>query len=83
MFYRFHVNEEDRYYLRFFWFDNNDPQQSMVEYRMKVDIFGNRPSPAMATYGLRRAVQDADPDVVNFVHQDFYVDDALASRHRP
>lgn len=29
MFYRFHMNEEDRDYLRFFWYDNNDPQQSM------------------------------------------------------
>ena len=66
MFYRFHVNEEDRVYLRFFWYDNNNPQQSMVEYRMTVHIFGNRLSPAVATYGLRRVVQDADPDVFKF-----------------
>ena len=47
---------------------------------MTVHVFGNRPSPAVATYGLRRSVQDADPDVVNFIHQDFYVADALTSR---
>lgn len=47
---------------------------------MTVHVFGNRPSPAVATYGLRRAVQDADPDVVNFVHRDFYIDDSLTSR---
>ena len=80
MFYRFFVDDKHRDYLRFYWYDNNDPQCQMVEYRMTVHVFGNRPSPAVATYGLRRAVRDADPDVVKFVHQDFYVDDALMSR---
>ncbi|XP_061182344.1 uncharacterized protein LOC133190668 [Saccostrea echinata] len=83
MFYRFFVNERDRDYLRFYWCENNDPHCQMVEYRMTVHVFGNRPSPAVATYGLRRAVRDADHDVVNFVHQDFYVDDALMSRPTP
>lgn len=83
MFYRFFVNERDRDYLRFYWYKDNDPHRKMIEYRMTVHVFGNRPSPAVATYGLRRAVRDADTDVVSFVNQDFYVDDALTSRPTP
>ncbi|XP_052696124.1 uncharacterized protein LOC128174669 [Crassostrea angulata] len=83
MFYRFFVNERDRHYLRFYWYEDNDPHRKMIEYRMTVHVFGNRPSPAVATYGLRRAVQDADTEVVSFVNQDFYVDDALTSRPTP
>ena len=80
MFYRFFVNQCHRDYLRFFWYENNDPDRPMIEYRMKVHVFGNRPSPAVATYGLRRAVENSDEDIVNFVKRDFYVDDALTSR---
>nr|XP_034328410.1 uncharacterized protein LOC117689956 [Crassostrea gigas] len=83
MFYRFFVNERDRDYLRFYWYEDNDPHRKMIEYRMTVHVFGNRPSPAVATYGLRRAVRDADTEVVSFVNQDFYVDDALTSRPTP
>ncbi|XP_013421679.1 uncharacterized protein LOC106181750 isoform X2 [Lingula anatina] len=79
MFYSFRVNEEHRNFLRFFWFRNNDPREDMIEYRMRVHVFGNTPSPAVATYGLRKAVEDAEDDVRNFVHRDFYVDDGLAS----
>ena len=80
MFYRFFVNDDHRDFLRFYWYQNNDPNLPLVEYRMTVHVFGNRPSPAVATYGLRRAVQGADLDVVQFVQRDFYVDDALTSR---
>ncbi|KAK3100574.1 hypothetical protein FSP39_022032 [Pinctada imbricata] len=80
MFYQFCVNENHRDYLRFYWYDQNDPSRPMVEYRMSVHVFGNRPSPAVATYGLKKAVQGSNPDVVRFVHRDFYVDDALTSR---
>lgn len=49
-------------------------------------IFGNSPSSAIATYGLRKAVS-VDPstseDVVNFVNKNFYVDDGLLSTTTP
>jgi hypothetical protein len=57
MFYRFFVKPEHRDYLRFFWFQDNNPDLPMIEYRMTVPVFGNRPSPAVATYGLREAVK--------------------------
>lgn len=47
---------------------------------MRVHVFGNTPSPAVASYGLRKSVEEADPDVRSFVTDDFYVDDGLTSR---
>lgn len=46
---------------------------------MTVHDFGNRPSPAVATYGIRRCVSHSDPDVIDFVSNNFYVDDGLLS----
>ncbi|KAI3374200.1 hypothetical protein L3Q82_006054 [Scortum barcoo] len=57
MFHSFLVREDNRDFLRFLWFKENDPNQEIVEYRMKVHVFGNSPSPAVAIYGLRRAAE--------------------------
>lgn len=51
----------------------------MIEYRMKVHVFGNMPSSAVATYGLRKTIQDEDADVKDYVFKNFYVDDGLIS----
>ncbi|KAK3088641.1 hypothetical protein FSP39_021780 [Pinctada imbricata] len=79
MFHNFRVREDHRDYLRFLWHPMNDLNLPLEEFRMTVHVFGNRPSPAIATYGLRRSVDDADDDVKDFVNNDFYVDDALRS----
>nr|XP_024655484.1 uncharacterized protein LOC101465727 [Maylandia zebra] len=83
MFYCFNVREQDRNYLRFLWFRDNDISKEVVEYRMTVHVFGNSPSPAVAIYGLHQSVQrvepDCDADVKQFVMRDFYVDDGLKS----
>ncbi|CAG2194098.1 unnamed protein product [Mytilus edulis] len=42
-----------------------------------MNVFGNSPSTAGATYGLRRTVQHAELDVKEFVSKDVYVDDGL------
>jgi hypothetical protein len=80
MFYQFHVKPEHRDYLRFFWYQNNDPECPLIEYRMCVHVFGNKPSPAVATYGLRKTVETCvESDVKRFLCEDFYVDDGLTS----
>ncbi|XP_060064935.1 uncharacterized protein LOC132545277 [Ylistrum balloti] len=78
MFHNFHVCEDHRDFLRFLWHPNNDLDASLEEYRMTVHVFGNSPSPAIATYGLRKSVEHADLDVNGFVDRNFYVDDGLA-----
>lgn len=79
MYHCFLVREEDRNFLRFLWFRDNDPSKDIVEYRMRFHVFGNCPSPAVAIYCLRQSVRDAEPDIKQFVNRDFYVDDGLKS----
>ena len=79
MFHNFVVREDHRNFMRFFWFKENNPDSDLIEYRMTVHVFGNTPSPAVATYGLRRSVEHAEQDVQHFVKQNFYVDDGLIS----
>ena len=83
MFHSFHVNPEHRDFLRFLWFKDNDPSNEIIEYRMNVHLFGNGPSPAIATFGLRKTVNHGEEEytreVKQFVNRNFYVDDGLAS----
>jgi hypothetical protein len=50
---------------------------------MKVHLFGNTSSPAVATFGLRKTAQVGEAqfgsDAREFVERDFYVDDGLKS----
>ena len=50
MFYCFVVRSDHRDYLRYLWYEDNELDQKVVEYRMKVHVFGNTPSPAIAIY---------------------------------
>lgn len=83
MFHSFVVREDHRNFLRFLWLKNNDMSESMEEYRMKVHVFGNSPSPAVAIYGLRHAAlygeAEFGTDARHFIERDFYVDDGLKS----
>ncbi|XP_070206193.1 uncharacterized protein [Littorina saxatilis] len=79
MFYQFFVDQEHRDLLRFFWYRGNNFDAPLVEHRMCVHVFGNSPSPAVATYGLRKSIAHSAPDVKKFVERDFYVDDGITS----
>lgn len=51
---------------------------------MNVHLFGNGPSPAVATFHLRKAAADGreefGEEAVKFIHRNFYIDDGLASQ---
>lgn len=84
MFYCFFVPEEHRDYIRFLWCEENDLTKDAVDYRMRVHVFGNSPSPAVAIYGLRMAAKEAETeygtDTQNFMeYMDFYMNNALKS----
>ena len=85
MFYQFFVIPEHKDYLRFFWYEKNNLERPLVEYRMCVHVFGN--SSAVASYGLRKTVEHCSdlcgPDVKDFVWNNFYVDDGLISLSSP
>ncbi|XP_030582792.1 uncharacterized protein LOC115778696 [Archocentrus centrarchus] len=83
MFHSFLVKEEHRDYLRFLWFHEHNLDGDIVEFRMKVHVFGNCPSPAVAIYGLKRTAMEGEgeygADTRLFVERHFYVDDGLKS----
>ena len=83
MFHSFKVKEGHRDLLRFLWYKNNDPNGEITEYRMKVHIFWNTSSPAVANYGLRKTAEVGEDefgsDAKAFVNRNFYVDDGLHS----
>ncbi|CAE1260779.1 unnamed protein product [Acanthosepion pharaonis] len=83
MFHCFSVKEEHRNFLRFLWYRDNDPTKGIAEYSMKVHVFVNSPSPAVAIYCLRQAVRKGQPNynpaVEELVNQNFYIDDCLKS----
>ena len=83
MFHSFHVDPNHKDFLCFLWFENNKLGKPIAEYQMNIHLFGNSPSPAVATFGLKKTATDGKEefgeDAMKFVHQNFYVDDGLAS----
>ena len=83
MFYNFYLDKSMKDFLRFYWFDRNDPNKGLVPYRAQVHIFGASSSPAVASFGLRYAALNTSlPDVdeaVEFILHSFYVDDVVTS----
>ena len=83
MFHNFRVQTDHRECLRLLWHQDNALDKPLVDYRMTVHTFGNGSSPAIASYGLHRSVDNADDDVRHFVRENFYVDDGLISCSTP
>ena len=83
MFHSFHVDPQHRDFFHFLWFEGNDPSKPIMKYGMNVHLFGNGPSPAVATYGLWRTAaygeEEYDEKAKKFICRNFYVDDGLAS----
>ena len=67
MFFNFGVHDQQRNFLRFIWCQDNAPAKPLIEYRMTVHVFGNAPSPAIATLGLRKSACVHDVIVAYFV----------------
>ena len=44
MFHSFYVDPPHRDFLRFLWFEGNDPSKPIIEYRMNVHLFDNGPT---------------------------------------
>ena len=83
MFHQFYVSEHHRDLLRFLWWEDGDQDKDVVEYRMKVHLFGAASSPGCANFGLKRAADDGEEefgaDAATLIRENFYVDDGLKS----
>ena len=87
MFHSFFVDPEHRDFLRFLWFENNDLNRPIVEYRMNVHLFGAVSSPAVSNFGLKATAEKGreihGQDAANFLEKEFYVNDSLTSFDTP
>ena len=83
MFHSFYVNSDDKDFLRFLWYENNDLSNPIVEYRMNLHLFGVASSPGVASFCLHRTAethrQEFGDQTSDFLRRDFYVDDGLKS----
>ena len=83
MFHQFMVSEVHRDLLRFLWWEDGDTKKEVVEYRMKVHLFGAGSSPGCANFGLKKAADDGETEygkeAAEFIRRDVYVDDGLKS----
>ena len=83
-FMRIKINEEDRNYVRFLWFEDGDPDKPITVYRYTSVFFGGTSSPFILNstilHHLSKYEKDQDP-VVQFVAQDLeeklYCDNVL------
>ncbi|XP_049328030.1 uncharacterized protein LOC125787624 [Astyanax mexicanus] len=86
MFHCYIVRPEDRNFLRYLWYADNNLENAITEHRIKVHVFGNSPSPAVAVYCLRRAAEEGEREFGKesrqFIERDIYDEDGLKSHSR-
>ena len=77
MFYQVRVPEHHANFLIYFWF--NETKTDIVEYRLRVHVFGACSSPIVANYALKRTVSErkCSSKVESSIQNNFYVDDLL------
>ena len=61
MFHNIRVPDHQLTYLRFFWYENNDPNKDIVEWISKVHLMGLTSTPAVANLAVRYAAREVPP----------------------
>ena len=83
MFHQVRLPDTDPDLLRFLWWPNGNLDKNLEEFQMMVHLFGAVSSPSCANFALRKTAEDNkekfNPEVINTVHKNFYVDDCLKS----
>ena len=83
MYHMFKTISSHKDYLRFFYWEDNDPTKRIIQYRACVHIFGNTSSPSVANRGFRFTIDQEKiqptKQVENYIRSGFYIDDGLGS----
>ena len=61
MFHNIRVKDPHPNYLRFFWYQDNDPSKELIEYMALVHVMGLTSSPAIANLAVRYAARETPP----------------------
>ena len=87
MFHQVYVDPQDRDALRFLWWPDRDLQREPEEYRMVKHLFGATSSPSCANFCLQKTAstyqEEFDPDTIQTVMRNMYVDDLMKSVSSP
>lgn len=83
MFHQVRVRPSDCDALRFLWWPDGNLDSEPEEYEMRVHLFGGTSSPSCANFALKKTAQDNEadfnPETIQTVERNFYVDDCLKS----
>ena len=82
-FHQVRVRPSDCDALRFLWWPDGNLDNQPEEYQMRVHLFGGASSPSCANFALKRTaehnIEGFDPQTIETVKRNFYVDDCLKS----
>ena len=75
------LKENEKAYVRLFWYPNNDLSQELIEFEAETHVWGILSSGFIANYCLRKAASfdDVSPAAISAILHQFYVDDMLNS----
>ena len=83
MFHQVLVEPSDCDVLRFLWWPEGDLSKNLVDYRMVKHLFGERLSPSITNFCLKKTAdvekEGIDPKAVETVKKNMYVDDLMKS----
>ena len=60
IFHQVKVPKDQCSFLKFLWWDNSDPGKEIIDYEMKVHVFGGASSSACSNFALRRTAKDKE-----------------------
>jgi hypothetical protein len=83
MFHQVRVPPMDRNARRFLWYQDCDPTKPVIEYQMKVHLFGATSSPSVCCFALKATAdsQKENASALSYatIKENFYMDDLLKS----
>ena len=83
MFHQIAVPENQHTYLRFFWYQDNDPDKPLIEYISRVHLMGKTSSPAVANLAVRYAARNQPPESgAKWIEEDDLLDIYQKNRKR-